>query len=134
MAASPPLHYRFGDGDIPENPPPAPPHFRIIEIVAAFLGNINRGPFLATHTQACLIIGLRRVPQACLWPPRHRSLSTLRQPHFRIVEIIAAFLRNIPFDTQACLIIFFRRLRVVEDTDEDEDEDEPDEDQDEDDV
>ena len=68
MAASPPLHYRFGDGDIPENPPPAPPHFRIIEIVAAFLVNIR-------------------------------------------------------FDTQACLIIGLRRVRVVEDTDEDEDED-----------
>ena len=60
MAALPPLHYGLDDVPIPENPPPSPPHFRIIEIVASFLGTDHVGPFLATHMKAELIIGLSR--------------------------------------------------------------------------
>ena len=45
----------------PEGPPPEGPDFGIIELVGDFLGTENVGPFLATHAQAELVIGLRSV-------------------------------------------------------------------------
>ena len=60
MAALPPSHYGLDDVPIPDDPPPSPPHFKIIDILAGFLGMEHVGRFLATHTKAALIIGVSR--------------------------------------------------------------------------